>query len=70
MYLLLECAHITCAVAGETCSVGLCRCGTEATCEGGGFGEVCDVANNACKCGSLDACVYPQTCYAGACVGN
>ena len=46
-----------------------CGCGTiNITCYP--FGDACAVANNVCKCGSVDACVSPNACYAGACVGN
>ena len=80
MFLLLDpCDYVTCAVPGESCFVeqrqfedvvfvGVCRCGTAATCEP--VGDVCDVANNVCKCGSLDACVPPKVCSAGECIGN
>ena len=49
--------------------VSVCRCGTAETCEYNASGDVCDVANNLCKCGSMDPCVSPNVCK-WACVGN
>ena len=51
--------------------VSVCRCGAAATCEYNWSVDVCDVANNVCKCGSMDPCISSQMCVDGACVvGN
>ena len=61
------CAGVTCNV-GETCTEGICKCGSSATCSGMTSGEFCDASGNQCKCAaSVDACSGGETCFAGEC---
>lgn len=67
------CASVTCAVAGETCSVGICRCGTRTTCAGDDAGATCDAANNRCICGTVGASTSQctnvgETCQSDTCM--
>ena len=67
------CAAVTCAVTGETCSDGVCKCGTAATCQAAissSLADSCVPADNVCKCGAVAACAEGQTCAAGVCTGN
>merc|ERR1719510_1058495 len=64
------CAEVTCALTGEACSGGVCRCGTAATCEGSTTTDSCDADNNMCKCGAAAACTGGKACTAGACTGG
>ena len=60
--------NVVCSVAGETCSGGVCKCGTSDSCENQATGAFCDSANNVCKCAQdVDACTSGETCTNGAC---
>ena len=63
------CADTVCPET-ETCSGGVCSCGTAATCQGNSLADVCDGTNSVCKCGQLDACDPSKVCRAGTCKGN
>ena len=66
-----RCAGITCAVAGETCVGGICKCGTAASCENQATGAICDSDNNVCKCAdTVAACTGGEICTSGSCAGE
>ncbi len=70
MFLLLvdSCAGITCAIAGETCVEGICKCGTANSCHNQATGAFCDAGNDVCKCAQdVDACTGGETCTGEAC---
>ena len=62
------CAGVFCNF-GETCTEGICKCGSIATCAGVTSGEYCDADNNVCKCSATVAACSDtsDTCIAGIC---
>ena len=48
-----ECDFIKCKVVGETCQGGICRCGTNPSCEKNSQAPTCDPSINRCICGSI-----------------
>ena len=61
------CDSITCSINGETCSNGVCKCGTQNSCYANPQGAYCDVASGMCKCTlSVNSCLFPEICDANA----
>ena len=60
--------EMTCAVTGEVCHEGVCKCGNADSCENQVSGQICDASNNVCKCAEdVDRCISGKTCTNGAC---
>ena len=58
-----SCNEVHCAIMGEVCVGGVCKCGCAASCEGQISGAYCDAANSVCKCSAtLSSCTGGETC--------
>ena len=64
------CQGVTCAVSGEVCQSGECKCGNGASCENRATGSHCDASSSTCKCGpNIESCQDGVSCINGVC-GN
>ena len=62
------CTGVTCAVTGEICNDGICKCGTASSCQDQATSAICDAANSVCKCSStVGKCATGQICLRGRC---
>ena len=64
------CKDVTCAIAGEVCDGGVCKCGESSSCTGDEKVQYCDSENSKCKCAeNVDACSEGQQCIDEECRG-
>ena len=52
------CKDVKCAIKNEICDIsdGICKCGTDESCENKSWAPTCDVVSGLCSCGSNLAC--------------